>query len=118
MAGVRYVTVLQLAPATAKAMDAVQQLSSSDGLMEGAQLGNRVVLFGRDGDLKPSQPVTYLVTANGSVSHLLTNLPPGQKYQVKTEGAVLTTATATAQGIVSFTTPAGRNRTVELLPAR
>jgi hypothetical protein len=101
---VRYVTALQLAPSATKSMDASQHVMSSDGRMEGVQIGNQVVLFGRNGDVDATTPVSYRITATGSVQHLLTNLAAGQNYQITVNGVVLETVAASSQGTLSFTT--------------
>jgi hypothetical protein len=105
---VRYVTALQLAPSSTSTMDATKQVLSSDGQMQGVQVGNQVVLFGRNGDVSTAKPVSYKITAAASVQHLLTNLAAGQKYQVTVNGAAQGTMTASSQGTLSFnTTTAG-----------
>jgi len=51
--------------------------------------------------------VTYQFNGSGPVQHLLTNLLPGQTYQVDSNGMLLAVRTASAQGTISFTTAAG-----------
>jgi hypothetical protein len=103
---VRYVTAFQVAPSSTTAMDASQHILSTDSSMEGAQIGNQVVLFGRNGDLTGALNVTYSFDGTTSVQHLLTNLAPGRRYAV-TAGGNTTLLNATDQGTLSFDTPAG-----------
>jgi hypothetical protein len=101
---VRYVTAFQVAPSSTTAMVATQHIVSTDSRMEGVQMADQVVLFGRNGDVKPDAPITYQVQGSGSLHHLLVNLKPGTSYQVKANGSVVTKATASAQGALSFST--------------
>ena len=82
----------------------------ADGRMEGVQVGDQVVLFGRDGAVDPAAPVSYEVS--GAAHHLLVDLRPGQAYEVTVDGSPLTTLTASAQGTIAFATPAGGTQTV------
>src|SRR5207244_1306322 len=82
MASVRYVTAFEVAPSSTQAMDATQQILSTDNRLEGTQIGADVVLFGRNGDVDPALPVTYSFNGAGSVQHLLTNMKAGQQFKV------------------------------------
>jgi hypothetical protein len=110
MASVRYVTAFEVASSTTRNMDAAQHILSTDGRMEGVQVGPELVLFGRNGDVSPATPLTYQFNGNSSVQHLLTNLAAGQIYQVESGGTVLAVLTASSQGTIAFTTPAGVNK--------
>jgi hypothetical protein len=114
---VRYVTALQIAPATTKSMLPTHHVVSVDSRLEGVQVGTQVVLFGRDGDVDPDTPLTYQVRGNNAVHHFLTNLKAGQKYQVKEKEAVLATVTASAQGTLAFTTTPAETQTVVVTKA-
>lgn len=105
-ASVRYVTAFQIASSTTTAMDATQRVVSSDGRMEGSRIGNQLVLFGRNGAVDLTTPLTYTLTGNASVDHLLTDLQPGKAYQLRIDGAAATPVVASSQGTLSFTTPA------------
>ena len=96
-------------------MDPSRQVLSSDGRMEGVQIGNQVVLFGRHGDVDLATPLTY--QASGPAHNLLTNLRAGQKVLVMVNGKTLTTVTASAQGTLAFTLPAGGTQTVSVRKA-
>ncbi len=111
---VRYLTVFQVADARTARMDATTQVASRDGRMQGAQIGNQLVLFGRDGDVNLTTPVTYALTGNAAVDNLLTNLKPGQTFQVRADGRLLATLRSSSQGTLHFTTPAGAH-TVQVL---
>jgi hypothetical protein len=103
---VRYVTVFEVAPSTTHTMDQSRHIVSSNASMEGAQIGGEVVLFGRDGDLPADTVVTYSFNGTNSVQHLLTNLLPGQTYEVIANGTI-SLVTSTDQGTLEFTTRAG-----------
>jgi hypothetical protein len=71
-ANVHYVTALQTAPSTTTSMVATSQVVSTDGRMEGVQMGSQLVLFGTDGPVSPAAgPVTYTVSGAAAVSHPL-----------------------------------------------
>jgi hypothetical protein len=89
-------------------MVATGRVASADGRMEGVQMGNQVVLFGTTGPLNPfAGSISYAITGTSPVTHLLTDLEPGRLYQVVADGAPVAAVTASAQGTISFTTPAG-----------
>jgi hypothetical protein len=117
-ASVRYVTALQIAPSTTPAMVSTLPVVSTDARLEGVQMGGQVVLFGRNGDVDLTTPVTYLVTATGSVQHLLTNLQAGKTYQVTVNGIPAATLAASAQGTITFSTSGVGVQTIQvsLLP--
>jgi PKD repeat protein len=113
-ASVRYVTAFEATSSGTAAMDPTQHVLSTDQRMEGVQMGSDVVLFGRNGDVDLTTPVTYTFTGSASVQHLLTNLAAGANYQVTVNGTVLTTVTASAQGTITFTTTATGTATVQV----
>src|SRR5262249_5297087 len=99
-ASLRYVTAFQVATAATSSMVPTQQVLSSDGQMEGTQMADQVVLFGRNGAVSPVVPVTYQVSGTTPLHHLLTDLKPGQVYHVRVNGAAVATVTASSQGTV------------------
>jgi hypothetical protein len=106
--GVRYVTALETAPSTTGSMASSQQIASTDGRMQGVEIGGNVVLFGTNGPLSPfSGSITYTISSATAISHLLTDLQPGQQYVVQANGVVVGTFTSSTQGTLSFTTPVG-----------
>jgi hypothetical protein len=105
-ASVRYVTAFQVAPSTTAAMDSTSQILSTDSRMEGTQVGNQVVLFGRNGVVDATVPVTYSLAGGSATQNLLADLQAGKVYQIAVNGVNLTTVTASAKGLVSFSTPA------------
>jgi hypothetical protein len=105
-ASVRYVTVFQAGPSSTKTMASSEHIVSSNTIMEGAQIGNQVVLFGRNGPVASSATVTYTFNGSGAVQHLLVDLVPSQTYEVKIGGTV-NLVSSSDQGTLTFSTPAG-----------
>jgi len=101
-ASVRYLTVLQTAPSGTASMVASSRVASGDGKVEGVQVGNDVVMFGRNGPVAGG--TSYAVTAASGVvlTHYLTDMTPGATYTLT--GANQATATASPQGVLTFTT--------------
>jgi hypothetical protein len=60
---------------------------------------------GRETRLLDSTRCALIGTA--PIDRLLANLQAGQTYQVHADGQLVTTVTASSQGTLSFTTPAG-----------
>ncbi|HWD21186.1 MAG TPA: PKD domain-containing protein [Verrucomicrobiae bacterium] len=101
---VNYLTVLQSAAASTASMAATAPVSSSDLRMEGAQIGNTVILCGADAPLTPfSGTITYSVTNAAPTIHFLCDLPAGQAFQVSANGISLGSFKASASGVLSFT---------------
>lgn len=97
-----YLTAFQVAPASAGKMDAAERVVSTDSRREGIRIGNRLVLFGRDGG-KGAGAIAYRVAAAGQLHHLITDLHAGRKYQVRVNGSLQSTLSATPQGTLTFT---------------
>jgi hypothetical protein len=114
-ASVRYVTALQTAPSTAAAMVTTNQVVTTDGRMQGVEMGSQVVLFGTNGAVNLARGVTYTATGNGIVNHLLTNLTADQTYHVLVNGALAATVTASAQGTLSFATKLAGKATIQVV---
>jgi hypothetical protein len=113
-AKVRYVTAFQVASTGTSTMVSTQQIVSADSRMQGVEMGNQVVLFGSNGDVDLTTPVSYTITGNGAVQQLLTNLSPGKTYQVTSGGSVLATVTASSAGAISFTTTVSGSQTIQV----
>jgi hypothetical protein len=95
-------------------MVSTQHILSTDSRMEGVEMGNPVVLFGRNGDVDLTTPVSYQISGNGPVQQLLTNLSPGARYQVTAGGGIVTTVTADSQGTISLSTAPSGNQTIQV----
>jgi hypothetical protein len=107
-ASVRYVTAFETASSTTTSPDPTEHLLTTDGRMEGTQIGNQLVLFGvAAGTVDLTTPVTYSLSGGNSVGNLLVDLQAGGIYQVKVDGTILGNVTASSQGTISFTTAAG-----------
>ena len=110
---VNYLTAFQVAPSTTASMDATAHVLTTDGRMEGTQIGNQLVLFGvTAGTVDLTTAVTYSLSGSSSVNNMLMDLKAGGVYQVValgTNGINLSTQTVTAdsQGVLSFATPTG-----------
>jgi hypothetical protein len=76
------------------------------------QIGEQVVLFGRDGEVDLTTPVSYQVS--DAARNLLVDLRPGQVYEVTVDGNLLTALTASAQGTIDFVTSAGGTQTISI----
>ncbi len=103
---VRYVTAFEVAPSTTTTMDPSAHIVSTGAIMEGAQIGGQVVLFGRNGPVAPGATVTYSFNGAGAVQHLLVDLVPSQTYEVII-GGTTNLISSSDQGTLSFSTSAG-----------
>jgi hypothetical protein len=115
---IRFVTVFQVASSAAKSMMPARHLTDAGGLLEGAQIEDDVVLFGRAGSLGANAALRVKATGKGTLRHLVTDLPPGQAFQVKVDGKPTTRVVATAQGTIIFKTEAAGERSVEVAATR
>jgi hypothetical protein len=114
----RYVSVLQVAAFTTRDMAAARHVRTGDSRMEGAQLGDHLVLFGSEGPVDLGKPVTYELTGKGKVHHLLVNLPAGKNCRIKVDGKAGEAVTASPQGTIAFTTKPNGKQTIEVVQAR
>jgi hypothetical protein len=114
-ASVNYVTAFQVGTSTTPSMAPTTHIVSSTGSMEGTQIGNNLVLFGYSGPVTGSSPATYTFNGSGPTTHTLVDLVPGQQYQIKVNGSALTTATASAAGVLTFTTTTTGMQTVQVI---
>jgi hypothetical protein len=110
-----YVTAFQVATSTTTSMVTTTHIVSSNGAMEGTQIGSDVVLFGFSGQVAGSNPATYSFNGTGPTTHTLVDLVPGQNYQVQVNGTLLTTVTASPAGVLTFTTNVTGNQTVQII---
>jgi len=108
----RYVTAFQVAPVAVSSMVETRRVASTDGRMEGVQIGDRLVLFGRDGEVDLGRALSYHFSGKAGVRHLLTNLRPGKKYRVKVGDADAISLTASSQGTIAFRSAASREENV------
>jgi hypothetical protein len=99
-----YITAFQVAPSTTNNMVSTSMVTTTDGRMEGVLMDNQVVLFGTNGNVDLTTPVTYSIVATGTINHLLTNLVAGHTYTVTFNGNPLATVTASSQGTANFST--------------
>ncbi|ABB32228.1 hypothetical protein GeomeDRAFT_1571 [Geobacter metallireducens RCH3] len=75
-------------------------IESRDDSLYGALIGNRAVLFAKGADFLTKG--SYPLSGNGKVWQLLCDLKPGRDYQVRQDGKVVATVTASAQGTLTF----------------
>jgi hypothetical protein len=108
-----YITAFQVAPSTTNQMVSTTRVATTDGRMEGVLMDSQVVLFGVNGNVDLTTPVTYSISASGTIKHLLTNLVAGHKYTVTFNGKTLATVTASSQGTASFSTSGSGSITVQ-----
>jgi len=87
-------------------------IESRDDTLYGAHIGDRAVLFAKGADFLTKG--SYSFAGTGKVWQLLCNLKPGREYQVRQDGKIVATATASAQGTLAFEVPlAGRSSLFE-----
>jgi hypothetical protein len=115
-ASVRFVTAFQVAASTAAAPPPPAHIASNDNSLEGAEVQDQVVLFGRNGTASPTAGLSYQFTGSAlnPIQHLIVDLQPGQQFQVALNGQLLTTLTSSAQGTISFATTGKGTETVQL----
>jgi len=111
---VRYVTTFQVASGIGRIAAKTRHIVSSDTLMEGVQLGDYVVLFGRDGEPEFDKPISYTINGHNKIHHLLTNLASGRRYSIKATGTDPITITASSQGTATFSTSPQGDQTIEV----
>jgi hypothetical protein len=100
--------VLQIAPVGQTSSRAVAVVTDASGLMDGAQVGNWLILLGRNETV--SQTIRY--SAIGASEHLLTDLSRSTNYRLVTSngsGATVRTVTVTTDtaGSLRFSAQAG-----------
>jgi hypothetical protein len=105
VAAVRYVTALEVAPASQTAMSATAAMQNLEGGMEGAQIGDRVALFAKSNAVVTG-PISYTISGSSATHHLV-DLPPVTTYQILVGGAAQGSATSSAQGVLRFQTTGG-----------
>ncbi len=101
-AAVRYVTAMQVAGATTQSMDPAIRLASADGRVEGVQIGNFAVLFGRNGAVTDGISYTVSAAAGAGMTHYISDLTLGATYIIT--GADQYSAVASPEGVLTFTT--------------
>jgi PKD repeat protein len=112
---VQYTTVFETASSSASSMDANARVASSDGKIEGAKIGNDIVMFGTYGALSGSTSYSFTATNGVTITHYITDLTASHTYTLT--GAVQGTATASSQGVLTFTTTGtGSSQSVTVAP--
>ena len=119
----RFLNVLEVASGAAPTTTA--QLVSTPGAVQGARVGDTVVLFSdRPRGLPPVLPFSYTVSGTGSLTHLLYNLDVPVSAQLSASGGntVVTvsagsTYTPDAQGHVRFVAAPGASISISVSPA-
>lgn len=103
----RFLTVMQLGDAnTIGAQAPVTGLQGSDWF--GALINERrVVLFSKSE--APLTNISYTISSQKQVEHLITELKPNQLYSVMKGDNVLLTATSSSEGTLTFSDLAGAN---------
>ncbi|MHC5539197.1 hypothetical protein ACYOEI_13350 [Singulisphaera rosea] len=100
---VDYTTVFQTSPSSAKSMAPAVKVKSADGMMEGAEMGGALVLFGKSGVLPATiSTISYTLAGTLPTSQLLVDLQPGKQYQIIVNG-LSTSLNADAQGTIFIT---------------
>ncbi len=109
--------VLQVAPLSQTSVATPLVMAATN--MDGAQVGNWVVLFGKTEQI--SGTITYNLNASAVTQHLVLDLLPSRKYRVRIfntrRGTTLfATVTSTGQGSLRFAVPSGPYR-ITLTPS-
>lgn len=105
--------VLQVGPLAQQNVPQPEAIVAASGNMEGAKVGDWVVLFGKTEQVR--QAVNYTVNASAATQHLLLDLAPGAVYQISltnlnTSAQSSLSATADPKGSLRFSVPAGSYR--------
>jgi hypothetical protein len=114
-ANVNYLTAFQIGTTANSSMATTTHILSTNKAMEGTQIGNNVVMFGYSGQVAGANPATYTFTGMGPVQHTIVDLVPGQTYQVKVNGSLLTSVTASPSGVITFNTTTSNTTTVQII---
>jgi hypothetical protein len=115
---VHFVSVFQVAAGTVPSMAPAQHLTDAGSQMEGAQIGDEIVLFGRTGQVGANAVVRFKASGKAALRHIMVDLRPGRAYQVKVDGKPAMRVTATPQGTIAFKTEAAGERNVEVAAVR
>ena len=100
-AKVRYVTVLQSAPLATASMTESMRLVSTDGMFEGAVLGDTLALFAADPVNGGLSSARYDIAPTGALRHIITGLQPGKTFTISGAGPAFS-AQASSAGVVTF----------------
>ncbi len=92
---------MQTASSSTIAMDASTHVTSADGQLDGVQIGNDVVLFGRNGLVSGTISYSFRAALGQIVTQYISDTIPGKTYALT--GADQTTAIADSHGVLRFT---------------
>jgi len=109
-----FLTVLEGTDEATAAMTLVGKVESQKGNAVGAQVGNRVVLFGKTGPIDGI--VTYTIDGAGASRQLIVDLKAGSAYKVEDNGKPLGNFKTSQQGSLSFEVQLGGAHTISLRP--
>lgn len=108
-----FVTGLQTAASSTSAMDTSAYVASGDGKVEGMILGHVVALFGKSGAVSGGTSYSFTDTNGQTTTHYITDMTPNHTYSLA--GATSGTATASAGGILKFTsTGTGSSQSISI----
>lgn len=113
-----FITALQTAPSATGVMDTTGRVTSGDGRLEGAQLGQVVALFPRGDNIDPwTGSSTYTITGSGAFTHYVCGLQPNRIYRIGVgSGTGNGTAMSTVAGVLIFTTTPASSQDVTIEP--
>jgi hypothetical protein len=77
---------------------------STSGALVGAQFAQHVALFAENGGVAQD---TYTVVGTGTLTHTIADLTPNVRYSITRNGATVTSAVASAKGVLQFTSLGG-----------
>jgi hypothetical protein len=100
-----FLHVLRATDAQTTTMTDATLVRSASGALVGAQFGQTVALLAEN--TPPSGAETYTVTGSATLNHVIADLAPAVQYTITRNGAALTTAPTSANGVLRFTSPGG-----------
>jgi hypothetical protein len=107
-----FLTVLESAPSSSGSMVASQRIASTDGMMEGVQAGNAVVMFASTGALTSTGSFSYVVSGSAPLSHIVTDLMPDRSYRIVADGNQIATKTSSSDGVIAFDSVPSGSQTI------
>jgi heparinase II/III-like protein len=107
-----FLHVLRATDAQTSQMTDARIVRSASGALVGTHFGGQVVLLADV--LTPTSAESYTISSATAINHLVGDLVPSARYDVRRDGGALTTVTASQNGVLWFSSPAGGTFTLVL----